>query len=71
MITLQNHPELPICINIFFSFIYAFLGFPGCSDGKEFTCSVGDLSWISGLRRFPGEGQGHPLQYPCLENPHG
>ena len=45
-------------------------GFPGDSTGKESTCSVGDLSSISGLGRSPGEGKGYPLQYSCLENPH-
>ena len=39
------------------------------SDGKEFTCSAGDLGSIPGLGRFPGGGNGNPLQYSCLENP--
>ena len=38
-------------------------------SGKESTCQAGDVSLISGLRRFPGEGGGNPLQYSCLENP--
>ena len=46
-------------------------GFPGGSDGKESACSVGDLGSIPGLGRSPGEGHGNPLQYSCLENPHG
>ena len=45
------------------------LGFPGGSDGKESACNVGDLGSIPGLGRSPGEGNGNPLQYPCLENP--
>ena len=45
-----------------------FLGFPGCSDGKESTCNAGDLGSIRELRRSPGEGTGNPLQYSCLEN---
>ena len=45
--------------------------FPGGSDGKEFACNVGDLGLIPGLGRFPGGGHGNPLQYSCLENPHG
>ena len=45
------------------------LGFPGGSDGKEYACNVGDLDSIPGLGRSPGEGNGNPLQYPCLENP--
>ena len=36
-------------------------GFPGGSDGTEFTCSVGDLGLIPGLGRSPGEGHGNPL----------
>ena len=46
-----------------------FLGFSGGSAGKESTCSVGDLGWIPGLGRSPGEGKGYPLQYSGLENP--
>ena len=38
------------------------------SDGKESACSVGELGSISGLGRSPGEGNGNPLQYSCLEN---
>ena len=37
-------------------------------SGKESTCSVGDMGSISGLGRSPGEGNGNPLQYSCLEN---
>ena len=44
-------------------------GFPGGSGGKESACNVGDLGSILGVGRFPGEGNGNPLQYSCLENP--
>ena len=44
------------------------LGFPGGSDGKESACNVGDLGSIPRLGRSPGEGNGNPLQYSCLEN---
>ena len=44
------------------------LGFPGDSDGKESTCSAGDLVSTHGLGRSPGEGNGYPLQYFGLEN---
>ena len=43
-------------------------GVPGSSDGKESACNAGDLSLISGSGRSPGEGDGYPLQYFCLEN---
>ena len=45
------------------------MGFPEGSDGKESACNAGNWSWIPGWRRSPGEGNGTPLQYPCLENP--
>ena len=44
---------------------------PGSSDSKESTCSAGDLDLIPELGRSPGGGRGNPLQYSCLENPHG
>ena len=44
------------------------LGFPGNSDGKESTCNAGDLGSTPGLVISPGEGNGNPLQYSCLEN---
>ena len=45
------------------------LGLPGGSDGKESACNVGDMGSIPGSGRSPGEGNGNPLQYSCLENP--
>ena len=42
-------------------------GFPGGSVGKETACNAGDTSWIPGSGRSPGEGNGDPLQYSCLE----
>ena len=44
------------------------LSFPCGSDGKESACNVGDSGSIPGLGRSPGEGNGNPLQYSCLEN---
>ena len=46
-------------------------GFPSGSDGKESAYNVGDPGSIPGLERPPGEGNGNPLQYSCLENPIG
>ena len=45
------------------------MGFPGGSDGKVSAHNVGDPGSIPGLGRSPGEGNGHPFQYSCLENP--
>ena len=45
------------------------LNFTGGSDNKESVCDEGDSGLIPGLGRFPGEGNGNPLQYSCLENP--
>ena len=46
-------------------------GFPGGPDGKESACNARDTGSIPGSRRSPGQGNGNPLQYSCLENPHG
>ena len=44
-------------------------GFPGGSEVKASACNAGDLGSIPGSGRSPGEGNGNPLQYSCLENP--
>ena len=41
---------------------------PGGSDGKELACNAGDPDSIPGSGKPPGEGNGYPLQYSCLEN---
>ena len=46
-------------------------GFPGGSDGKEFACNAWDPGLIPGWGRSPGERNGYPFQYFCLENPQG
>ena len=43
-------------------------GFPGGSVSKQSACNAGDLGLIPGLGRSPGEGNGNPLQYSCMEN---
>ena len=43
--------------------------FPGGSEVKASACNAGDLGSIPGSGRAPGEGNGNPLQYSCLENP--
>ena len=48
---------------------YSLEGFPGGSEVKASACNVGDLGSVPGLEGSPGEGNGNPLQYSCLENP--
>ena len=45
------------------------VGFPGGAEVKASAYNVGDLGSIPGSGRSPGEGNGTPLQYSCLENP--
>ena len=45
------------------------MGVPDGSDGKEYACNAGDLGSVPGLGRSSAEGNGNPLQCPCLENP--
>ena len=47
---------------------HSIMGFPGSSDGKASACNVEDLGLIPGSGRFPGERNGNPPQYSCLEN---
>ena len=46
-----------------------YLGFSGGSEVKASACNAGELGSIPGLGRSPGEGNGYPIQYSCLENP--
>jgi len=47
---------------------HVFEELPGGSDRKESACNAGDLGLVPGLGRSPGEQNGYPLQYSCLEN---
>ena len=47
------------------------MGFPGGLVSKESVRNAGDVGSIPRLGRSPGGGNGNPLQYSCLENPHG
>ena len=49
--------------------IVEWIAFPGGSDSKASVYNAGDLGSIPGWGRSPGEGNGNPLQYSCLENP--
>ena len=72
----SKNPVLPT-ITIALQFQHYFLirilwksmGFPGGSEVKASACNAGNLGSIPGLDRSPGEGNGNPLQYSCLENP--
>ena len=63
-----------ICVNLFsqistdYFFCLSLFVNPGSED-KASACNAGDPGSIPGLGRSPGEGNGNPLQYPCLENP--
>ena len=54
---------------LIFYLIYLFLDFFDSSVGEESACSAEDPGSIPGFGRFPGEGNGNPFQYCCLENP--
>ena len=60
-----------MCMNIHKRiYIFFFLKevFPGGSEVKASACNMGDPGSIPGSGRSPGEGNGNPLQYSCLEN---
>ena len=66
---IQQEPKMiSITANIYLH-LTIMLGFPGDSDSKESAYNAGDSSSILGSGRCPGEGNGNPLQYSCLENP--
>ena len=48
---------------------YPLNGLPCGSEVNASACNAGDLGSIPGSGRYPGEGNGNPLQYSCLENP--
>ena len=58
-----------IFIWVWFDIQFFLLWFPGGSDGKATVYNAGDMGSIPGSGRSPGEGNGNPLQYSCLENP--
>ena len=60
---------LPVEMEDWISFTFLLIwGFPGGSDGKESACNAGDQDSIPAPGRSPGEGNGYPLPYSCLEN---
>ena len=68
-VTRLSVTDREITYTLFLSILH--WGFPGGSDGKESACNEGNLGLIPELGRSPGGGHGNPLQYSCLENPHG
>ena len=62
----QEHP-----INYLIYIWWCTCCFPVASNGKESACNAGDLDLIPWLGESPGGKYGKPLQYSCLENPHG
>ena len=56
------------CHYLFFPSVFTFIA-TSDSDGKASVCNARDPGSIPGLGRSPGEGNGSPLQYSCLENP--
>ena len=74
-------PPLPCLSPLFFSLspqplkapleVRRYIRSPGGLVSKESACNAGDLGVIPGLGRSPGRGHGNPLQYSCLEKPHG
>ena len=55
----------------FIQMTFPLFSFPGDSDGKASACNAGDPGSISALGRSPGDGNGNPVQYSCLEKSHG
>ena len=61
-----------VCVACVSLCVCVYVGFPGSSVGKEFFCNAGDtgdMGFIPGSERSPGEVNGSPLHYSCLENP--
>ena len=68
-VTLLWSTPAHFCSLLYSSVLMWTRGFPCSSVGKESACNAGDLGSIPGSGRSPGEGNGNPLQYSCLENP--
>ena len=62
------HTYIYIYIYIYI-YTHTHQGLPWWFNDKESACNVGDTGSILGLERSPGEGNGNPFQYSCLENP--
>ena len=69
VVTIASAVAALIMIIIVIIIIITMMGFLDGSEGKESALSAGDPGSIPGSERCPGEGNGNPLQYSCLENP--
>ena len=67
--TIDTDIDICVCVCIYMCVCVFVYVFPDGSNGKESACNAGDPGLIPGSGRFPGEGNGKPLQYSCLENP--
>ena len=67
--TIDTDIDICVCVCIYMCVCVFVYVFPDGSNGKESACNAGDPGLIPGSGRFPGEGNGKPLQYYCLENP--
>ena len=63
----QNYKKM----DLNFTDLMSLVGFTRWLNGNETICQAEDMGLIPGLGRSPGGGHGNPLQYSCLENPHG
>ena len=66
---ITQKPRLQITSHWEFDLYSIWICSPYSSVGKESACNAGDPGEILGSGRSPGEGNGNPLQYSCLENP--
>ena len=64
-----NDRSLLVIYFEYMNYSYFWIDFPGGSDGKAPVYNAGDPGSIPVSGRSPGEGNGNPLQYSCLENP--
>ena len=69
MPSLKNQSQNTMSSTILFIFPEQGNLFPGGSEGQESACNAGDLGSTPRSGRSPGEGNGNPLQYSCLEYP--
>ena len=62
-------PTVSNCLQLSLECGYLMVGLSWWFSGKDSACNAGDVGSVLGLGRSPGEGNGNPLQYSCLENP--